>query len=97
MIMEKRKKKKMNCWEFKNCGRQPGGSNVDELGVCPAAADTSSDGKNDGKNAGRCCWRIAGTFCDGKVQGTWASKIENCANCDFFKKVQLEEGDNFEV
>jgi hypothetical protein len=93
--MEKREKK--NCWEFKNCGRQPGGAKVSELGVCPAATDTSNDGKNNGKNAGRCCWRIAGTFCDGKIQGSWASKIINCANCDFFKQVQQEEGENFQT
>ena len=41
-----------NCWEFKNCGRQPGGSNVNDLGLCPAATDTSSDGLNRGKNGG---------------------------------------------
>jgi len=27
---------KLNCWEFKKCGRQPGGPKVAELGVCPA-------------------------------------------------------------
>ncbi|MGE5174112.1 MAG: two-CW domain-containing protein, partial [Betaproteobacteria bacterium] len=28
---------KLNCWEHKKCGRQPGGHKVAELGVCPSA------------------------------------------------------------
>jgi len=35
---------KMNCWEFNKCGREPGGDNVSEYGICPAARDTSLDG-----------------------------------------------------
>ncbi|MGD0283853.1 MAG: two-CW domain-containing protein, partial [Dissulfurispiraceae bacterium] len=26
----------MNCWEFKKCGREMGGVNIEQLGVCPA-------------------------------------------------------------
>lgn len=84
-----------NCWEFKNCGRQPGGVKVAELGVCSAATDTASSGKNHGQNAGRYCWKVAGTLCGGKVQGTWADKTQNCLVCDFFKQVKLEEGSSF--
>jgi len=86
---------KENCWEFKKCERQPGGSKTDQLGVCPAATDKESDAMNSGKNAGRYCWRIAGTLCDGEVRGTWASKQAFCATCDFFKKVEREEGVEF--
>ncbi len=39
---------KTNCWEVKNCGRQPGGAKVGELGACPAAMDTEH---NNGINA----------------------------------------------
>jgi len=46
---------------------------------------------NHGKNAGRFCWAVAGTYCNGKVQGSFAEKLKNCAKCDFFKKVQSEE------
>lgn len=85
-----------NCWEIKNCGRQPGGAKVAELGVCPAASETELDnGKNGGKNAGRYCWRIAGTLCGGKAQGSFASKIVNCMACDFFKQVKQEQGSDF--
>ncbi len=83
---------RLNCWEFKKCGREPGGERVGELGVCPAALDTSADGLNGGKNAGRICWAIAGTFCGGVVQGSFAQKEVTCMSCDFFKKVKEEEG-----
>jgi hypothetical protein len=74
------------------CGRGPEGENVAELGVCPAATDNSYDGINFGKNAGRFCWSVAGTLCDGQVQGTFAEKRISCISCDFFKLVQKEEG-----
>lgn len=81
-----------NCWEFKQCGRQPGGQKTHELGVCPAAIEKRTDGINQGKNAGRCCWAIAGTLCKGEVQGVFAHKVANCMKCDFFQLVAQEEG-----
>lgn len=32
------------------------------------------------------CWLIAGTMCDGKVQGKFAKKFESCTECDIFKE-----------
>jgi len=64
----------LNCWEFKNCGREKGGAKADSLGVCSAYPD-------DGKN----CARIAGTLCGGEVQGTFAQKLHNCMKCEFYK------------
>jgi eukaryotic-like serine/threonine-protein kinase len=81
----------LNCWEFKACGRETGGPNVAELGICPASTDTRFHGVNDGINAGRMCWCVAGTFCDGQVQGSVAGKKESCLLCDFFKSVEKEE------
>ena len=83
--------KKLNCWEFKKCGRDPWGENVPEFGICPVALEDRADGINAGENAGRACWAIAGTFCGGKIQGTSASKIDTCKNCDFYKLVFKEE------
>ncbi|MBF0293057.1 MAG: response regulator [Nitrospinae bacterium] len=82
---------KINCWEFKKCGREPGGAESVELGVCPAALDTSFNGLNGGENAGRICWAVAGTLCGGKVQGTFAEKQISCMVCDFLKTVKEEE------
>jgi hypothetical protein len=86
---------KKNCWEVKDCGREPDGRNVPELGVCPAAEDSSSNGLNDGTNAGRICWAVAGTFCGGKKQGTFADKRLSCMGCEFYKMVTEEEGSSF--
>ncbi len=83
---------KLNCWEFKKCGRQPGGAKAAELGVCPAATQDHVNGANGGTNGGRVCWYIAGTLCGGKVQGTFASKLSNCMQCEFYQSVVREEG-----
>jgi hypothetical protein len=82
---------KANCWEFKKCGREPNGSKIKEFGACPSAVDTRVNGVNSGKNGGRCCWAITGTLCGEKVQGTYAMKLSNCAACDFFRLVSVEE------
>ncbi len=37
---------------------------------------------------GSICWTVAGTFCEGKVQGTFAQKYEDCVKCDFYQMVQ---------
>jgi len=87
---------RLNCWEFKKCGREPGGAKVAELGVCPAAQEKLFDGIFGGRNSGRACWVVAGTFCKGEVQGTFAQKFKNCSKCEFFRLVQREEGASFE-
>ena len=84
-----------NCWEFKKCGREPGGAKTDELGVCPAASDQRLNGVHGGKNSGRTCWVITGTYCKGEVQGIFAKKFRNCMNCDFYNQVKAEEFPNF--
>ena len=83
---------KLNCWEFKQCGRQPGGDAVGALGVCPAARAHELDGINCGSAGGRACWAIAGTLCDGVVQGTFAQKFGSCMKCAFYRSVVKEEG-----
>ncbi len=62
------------CWEYMKCGRD-----VDSELKCPAYP-----------NFGRVCWVVAGTFCEGKVQGTFAQKYEDCRKCEFYKKA-IEE------
>ena len=86
---------KQNCWEVMKCGRQMKGKNVKELGVCPAAVSNKYDGINDGMYGGRFCWAIAGTLCGGEIQGTYATKLKNCLNCKFLKKVDSEQGRHF--
>lgn len=83
--------RKINCWEYNKCGREPGGEKAAREGICPAAAENSFHSFNHGTNGGRACWLMAGTFCDNKVSGTFAEKIDSCRDCDFYKRVQDEE------
>lgn len=81
----------LNCWEFKGCGREPGGNKVAELGVCPAATLSSADGIHGGRNGGRACWGIVGTLCAGQMQDSLAAKLHHCVGCDFRNVVSQEE------
>ncbi len=40
---------------------------------------------------------MTGTFCGGKVQGSFAQKQKSCMECDFFKLVKGEEAANFKL
>ena len=84
--------KKKNCWEIIKCGRELGGSNVEEFGICPVAQEQKLNNVNQGENAGRACWAVAGTMCFGHVQGTFTKKIGDCLYCNFFELVKNEEG-----
>jgi hypothetical protein len=46
----------------------------DATGDCPAVT----------RKAGHICWMVAGTMCGGEVQGSFAKKIKNCKQCDFY-------------
>jgi hypothetical protein len=81
----------VNCWEFKKCGRETGGARAAELGICPAQTETRRHGLNGGTNAGRVCWAVTGTLCGGQVQGTFAMKLSNCMQCDFYRTVHSEQ------
>lgn len=89
--------RKLNCWEFKKCGREVNGVKAAELGVCPSSTYSNFDGAHGGINAGRICWAIAGTFCKGEVQGSFAQKINDCQRCDFHIKVLSEETGSFQL
>jgi hypothetical protein len=89
-------KKAINCWEYKKCGREPGGHQAGKYGVCPASIEKDLDGVHGGENAGRSCWVVEGTMCDDDVQGTFAGKIDHCFQCDFYAKVRKEEAARFE-
>ncbi len=82
---------KLNCWEYKKCGREPGGRNADGSGICPAATAAELHGVHGGKNAGRACWVIAGSMCGTKIQCSDARKMKNCWRCDFMNVVKAAE------
>jgi rubrerythrin len=82
---------KLNCWEFKRCGRQPGGLHEHDLGRCPVTREKRLDGVHEGVTAGRACWVVAGTLCKSEIQGTFAQEFKKCEACDFYIKVYHEE------
>jgi two-component system NtrC family sensor kinase len=68
--------REIKCWEYMKCGRDK-----DATMKCPAYS-----------NFGRVCWVVAGTFCEGKVQGTFAQKYEDCRKCDFYQMLKKQRG-----
>ena len=63
-----------------------------QLGYVPAFLEKRLNNIHGGYNAGRACWVVAGTMCEGKIQGTFASKFKGCGLCDFFKAIRRTEG-----
>jgi hypothetical protein len=88
---------KLNCWEFKRCGRFRGGEREQEFGVCPVTTEKRLDTVHNGDNAGRACWVVANSMCGGNIQGNFAQKFGNCTVCDFYRKVKEEEFPNFQL
>ena len=81
--------RKLNCWEFMNCGREKGGLMVDHLGECPVCSSMKYDGLNDGRGAGRACWMVGSTGCTGhhnRLKGP-----RRCLECEFYKRVLFEQ------
>lgn len=87
---------KLNCWEYLKCGREPKGAKAKEMGICPASVKTITNEMNGGKNGGRACWAVAGTFCGGTAQGSFAEKLDGCMNCSFHEIVISQEGSNYQ-
>ena len=73
------------------CGREPGGIQVQELGICPATTEVRINNINNGKNGGRSCWALTGTLCGGIVQSSLLDKLDNCFKCEFYATVYIEE------
>ena len=80
--------KNINCWEFKKCGREPGGENVPEHGVCPAATESRANGIHRGKNGGRCCWVISDSYCKINENGGVPRGFITCRKCEFYAVVK---------
>jgi len=68
-LQSEEESQEVKCWEYMKCGRDK-----DATTKCPAYPDF-----------GRICWAVAGTFCEGKVQGTFAQKYADCRKCDFYQ------------
>jgi hypothetical protein len=84
--------RKLNCWEFKKCGREKGGVLVDILGECPVSTAMKYDGLNDGIGAGRACWMVPDAAC--RTDATLQPRLNPCHTCEFYRRVVFEEEDN---
>jgi hypothetical protein len=86
--------KKLNCWEFLECGRgYTSGVNHAGREVCPAAKEKSLDGIHGGMNGGRACWAVAGKT--GREHNSCGCSNSCFKRCNFYVKVRIEEGMNF--
>jgi hypothetical protein len=84
------RKRKINCWEYQDCGYGPGSSKP-----CPATTDTTCHGLNSGINAGRLCWTIKDAPRKGGADSALPDPVGNCISCAFFLTVRKEEGEKF--
>ncbi len=87
--------RKLNCWEYMKCGREPKGEKVEELGVCPVAIHPYADGINEGINGGRICWAIVGSYSVYHREGKgpcWQKPPHYCFECEFHKSVLKDGG-----
>jgi len=68
------------CWEFKACGREPGGTNAEREGVCDAARLDST-----------ACWITAGPQ-SADVEGRCTAVLEgqDCEECDYYRYFMRE-------
>ena len=82
--------KKLNCWEFTNCGREPGGIFAETEGVCPVSTAMQFDGTNDGRAGGRICWQLHhGNHLP--QPSRHLPLIVTCYECAFYRRVKFEE------
>jgi hypothetical protein len=86
--------RRLNCWEFRNCGREHGGLMVDVLGECPVANAMKFDGHNGGVAAGRACWIIPNSGCRSSMNNINSSR--NCHECEFYRRVISEEKEDIQ-
>jgi hypothetical protein len=84
--------RKLNCWEFKNCGRERGGLLAEVLGECPVPKALKYDGLNDGQGAGRACWMVPNSA--GRSHLRPGCRANPCLECEFYQRVLFEEADD---
>jgi hypothetical protein len=81
--------RKLNCWQFKNCGRESGGLLAECLGVCPVSVAAKYDGENGGQAGGRVCWKVTGACLRCESAATGLGKP--CHECPFYVRVSYEQ------
>ncbi|MFH2036667.1 MAG: two-CW domain-containing protein [Candidatus Zixiibacteriota bacterium] len=86
--------RKLNCWEYHNCGMEPGGMFADiKNNPCPIPSLFKFDGINDGRGAGRYCWMIQDKTAGGNHEFICRNSNKSCCHCPFYIRVQNEEAE----
>lgn len=86
---------KENCWEENKCGREPGGKKAKKRGPCPVPTFSLADGYLGGKNGGRACMFIVGKLNQSDRKMVCDSKLEDCKQCQFYKKLKAKYKKSF--
>jgi len=81
---------KLNCWEFRNCGLEPGGILAKIHGECPVPREMKKDGVNGGIGAGRSCWAVVNS-CHAVNRIAGRNRRRSCLECEFYRRVVCEE------
>lgn len=81
---------RLNCWEFNNCGMEPGGIFAKIHGPCPVPQLMKYDGVNGGRGAGRTCWTLMNST-SFKSPFVCRNSRLSCFQCRFYQRVQAEE------
>lgn len=84
---------RINCWEYTRCGRELGGENSIQFGICPVCRSNRLSGINGGIAGGRACWLVRDTLCKDSL----GIKFNKCSACSFYKFVKEEEGERFQL
>ena len=82
--------RRLNCWEYRNCGMEPGGIFSEIYGTCPVALNMKFDGVNGGRGAGRICWKVMNRI-SSKDPFICRHNRQSCIHCDFYRRVNSEE------
>jgi hypothetical protein len=78
----------LNCWEYKKCGREPGGKYVEKYGICLVAIEKNCDGLNGGKNGGRSCWLWRESACAKIMKKSSIQNIRECRACAVYNSIK---------
>ncbi len=80
---------KLNCWEYLNCGLEPGGIFSKIHGPCPIPQMMRHDGANGGRGAGRVCWEVMPKL-SREQHLICRNRWQSCVNCRFYARVLRE-------
>ena len=84
---------RLNCWEFMNCGMEPGGIFAATNGPCPVAEQALN---KNGDPGGRPCWEIM-PGSSRSIRHTCRFTRKSCHECPYYQRIQIEEqADRFE-